>query len=63
MIAIDKIKLGWYKFKEAVGIGDSKENQKMISQINNDVENRKEALVGRGKKRGQAYSKAAIKVV
>ncbi|MDD4437288.1 MAG: hypothetical protein PHS04_04550 [Tissierellia bacterium] len=60
MIAIDKIKLGWYKFKEAVGIGDSKENQKMISQINNDVENRKEALV-EGAKKVAEYSKAASK--
>ncbi len=60
MIAIDKIKLGWYKFKEAVGIGDSKENQKMISQINNDVEARKEALVS-GAKKVAEYSKAASK--
>ena len=45
MIAIDKIKIGWYEFKEAVGLGDSEENQKMIAQINKDVEDRKAALV------------------
>jgi hypothetical protein len=27
MIGLDKIKLGWDKFKEAVGMGDSAENQ------------------------------------
>ena len=45
MIGIDKIKLGWYKFKEAVGMGDSAENQKMISQINGQVENRKKSII------------------
>lgn len=44
MIGIDKIKLGWYKFKEAVGMGDSSENQKMMAQINGDVEARKKAI-------------------
>jgi len=50
MIAIDKIKIGWYEFKEAVGLGDSEENQKMIAQINKDVEDRKAALVDGAKK-------------
>lgn len=45
MIAIDKIKLGWYKFKQAVGLGDSDENQAMIDQINADVEKRKDTIV------------------
>lgn len=45
MIGIDKIKLGWYKFKESVGMGDSSENQKMISQINGQVENRKKSII------------------
>lgn len=45
MIAINKIKLGWYKFKQAVGMGDSKENQAMIDQINADVEKRKDTIV------------------
>lgn len=44
MIGIDKIKIGWYKFKESVGMGNSTENQKMISDINNDVENRKKSI-------------------
>lgn len=45
MIAIDKIKLGWYKFKQAVGLGDSDENQAMIDQINADVKERKDTIV------------------
>lgn len=44
MLGLDKIRLGWYKFKEAVGLGDSAENQAMIAQINADVENRKQAI-------------------
>ncbi len=45
MIGLDKIKLGWYKFKEACGIGDSAENQAAIAQINADVEARQKAIV------------------
>ena len=44
MIGIDKIKLGWYKFKEAVGLGNSDENQRMIDKINADTEARKDAI-------------------
>ena len=33
MIGLDYIKLGWYKFKKAVGLGDKAENEAMISQI------------------------------
>lgn len=45
MIGINKIKEGWYKFKEAVGIGDSSENQKILAQINADTEARKKSIV------------------
>lgn len=44
MIGLDKIKIGWYKFKEACGIGDSAENKAMIAQINADVEARQKAI-------------------
>ncbi|MCQ2351265.1 MAG: tape measure protein [Paludibacteraceae bacterium] len=44
LIGLDKIKLGWYKFKEACGIGDSAENQKAIASINADVEARQKAI-------------------
>ena len=45
LIGLDKIKLGWYKFKEAAGLGDSNENQAAIAKINADVEARQKAIV------------------
>lgn len=50
MIGLDKIKLGWYKFKEACGIGNSEENQAAIAQINADVEKRQQAIIDGAKK-------------
>ena len=62
MIGLDKIKLGWYKFKEACGIGDSAENQAMIAQINADVEERQKAIID-GVKKVREYSDAALESV
>ncbi|NDW17774.1 hypothetical protein D0T53_02445 [Dysgonomonas sp. 216] len=45
MIGLNKIKEGWYEFKEAVGIGDSSDNQRMLQQIHADTEARKKAIV------------------
>lgn len=45
MMGLDIIKLGWYKFKEACGIGDTAENQAAIAQINADVEKRQQAII------------------
>jgi len=45
MIGLNKIKQGWYEFKEAVGIGDSTQNQQMLAQINADTEARKKAIL------------------
>lgn len=58
MIGIDKIKLGWYKFKEAIGIGNSSENQKIIADINNDVEIRKKSIADGYKKMLKSASDA-----
>ena len=44
LIALDKIRLGWYKFKEAVGMGDSEENQNAINAINESIEARKKVI-------------------
>lgn len=44
LIGLDKIRLGWYKFKEAVGMGDSEENQNAINAINESIEARKKAI-------------------
>ena len=54
MIGIDMIKRGWYRFKEAVGLGDSSENQKMIEELNRSVEQRKNAIA-------DGYKEAALK--
>lgn len=50
MMGLDMIKLGWYKFKEACGIGNSEENQAAIAAINADVEARQKAIVDGAKK-------------
>lgn len=58
MIGLDKIKLGWYKFKEACGIGNSAENQAAIAKINADVEKRQQAIVDGAKKVAENANKA-----
>lgn len=50
MSGINKILLGWYKFKEATGLGNSTENQAAIAQINADTEARKKAVADGAKK-------------
>ena len=49
MIGLDKIKLAWYKFKEACGIGNTAENQAAIAQINADVERRQQEIINSAK--------------
>ncbi|MBP4139622.1 phage tail tape measure protein [Flavobacterium geliluteum] len=44
MIGINKIQIAWYKFKNAVGLGDSKANNAQISQLNAQVEQRKKSI-------------------
>ena len=58
MIGLDKIKLGWYKFKEAVGLGDSTENQAAIARINTDIENRQQAILEGAKRVADNAAKA-----
>ncbi|WP_438710862.1 phage tail tape measure protein [Aquimarina muelleri] len=58
MLGINMIKLGWYKFKQAMGIGDSAENQKMLDQINADTEARKNSIVDGYKKVAELGVKA-----
>lgn len=58
MIGLDYIKLGWYKFKEACGIGDSSENQSAIAKINADVEARQQAIIDGAKKVAENARKA-----
>lgn len=58
MIGIDKIKLGWYGFKESLGMGNSAANQKMIGEINADVEARKKLVLAGEQKIAKASANA-----
>lgn len=49
MIGLNKIKEGWYEFKNVVGLGDESENNNMLAQINEDTENRKKAIADSAK--------------
>lgn len=59
MLGINKIKEGWYSFKETVGMGDSSENQKMLAQIAQDTEQRKKSIAEGYKKVGELTKAAA----
>jgi|GEM_PF-1456300 len=50
MIGIDKVKRGWYEFKNSVGLGDEKENNAAIKAIDADTEKRKNAILDGAKK-------------
>lgn len=65
MIGLNKIKEGWYKFKNAVGIGNEGENNSALAQIKADTEARKKAIVDGAKqlitvskKAGNEFQKA-----
>ena len=69
MIGIDKIKLGWYKFKKSVGIGDSSENAKIIADISAGIEKRKlaikngyKSMVDTAKRAAEEFGKMGITV-
>lgn len=44
MIGLNKIKTDWYKFKDAIGAGDSSENKRMLAEIQADTDARKKAI-------------------
>ena len=58
MAGIDACKLAWYKFKEAVGLGDSTENQAMINKIQNDLQERAKSVIEGYKKANESREKA-----
>ena len=58
MIGINKIKSGWYEFKNAVGMGDSAKNDAMLRQIALDTELRKQQIAEANKKSNDAFQKA-----
>lgn len=53
MIGLNKIQEGWYKFKNATGLGDENENNKMLVQIQTNTETRKKASVDGYKEAGK----------
>jgi len=57
MIGINTIKEGWYKFKQAVGIGDSSENQKALNAIAMDTVSRQMAIERQGRKVAETLQK------
>lgn len=63
MIGLNVVKKGWYEFKDAVGIGNSSENQKMIAKIAQDTEDRKNAIIGGAKNIASIGKKAANEFV
>lgn len=58
LMGLDLIKLGWYKFKNATGIGDTSENNRIIAQIHQDIEARKKAIGDGAKKVLELQKKA-----
>ncbi|WP_281233507.1 phage tail tape measure protein [Flavobacterium gelatinilyticum] len=50
MIGINKIQIAWYKFKNAVGLGNKADNDAQIAQLNNQVETRKKSIRAEYKK-------------
>lgn len=59
MIGINKIQIAWYKFKNAIGLGNTAENNAQISQLNAQVENRKKVISDNYKKAGNTAMQAA----
>lgn len=58
MMGLNKIKEGWYSFKNAVGIGNEGENNAALAQIKADTEARKKSIAD-GAKQVAAISKNA----
>lgn len=59
MIGINKIQIGWYKFKNMMGLGNKAENNAQISQLNAQVEARKKSISDGYKKAGNTAAQAA----
>lgn len=58
MIGINKIQIAWYKFKNAIGLGNTAENNAQISQLNSKVEARKKSIADEYKKAGNTAMQA-----
>lgn len=58
MIGLNYIKLGWYEFKNAVGIGETSENDAMIAKIHADNDRRKKEMIDGAKDLAETAAKA-----
>ncbi|MEO2064496.1 MAG: hypothetical protein ABGW97_16050 [Christiangramia sp.] len=58
MIGINKIKEGWFKFKNLLGIGDGAKNNEILAQIQADTEARKKLIIDANKEALKSYVKA-----
>lgn len=58
MIGINYILKGWYKFKNAMGLGDENENNAAIARIDADTEARKNAITEGARKVAENANKA-----
>lgn len=63
MMGLNTIQLGWYKFKEAIGMGNSADNLSAIAKINADTEARKKAIFEGAKKVKDTAIKAKDELV
>ncbi|MBS7234180.1 phage tail tape measure protein [Flavobacterium psychroterrae] len=59
MIGINKIQIAWYKFKNAIGLGNKADNNAQIAQLNAQVETRKKSIKDGYKKAGNTALEAA----
>lgn len=62
MNGLDRIRLGWYQFRKAVGMGDESENQAMIDEIRGNIERRKQEVLD-GKEKINALAEEAKKAL
>src|SRR5690554_1777736 len=58
MIGLNKIQEGWYKFKNAVGLGSSDENNAMLSKIQADTDKRKSEIESGQREYLELYQKS-----
>ena len=58
LIGLDKIKEGWYKFKQAVGLGDEAENNAALKQIQADIKYRADRIAAAANKEKEHLEKA-----
>ena len=70
MIGINKIKAGWYEFKNAVGMGDKADNDSALAKIQADTDARKKAIIDQAKevvktalKAKEEFAKAKKKIL